>query len=103
LNWEEVQLRSRDLSHLEDEFTEEEVFAVIRDLAAEKAPGPDGYIGVFYKTAWNLIKDDIYPAGSAVFLPATQSTLITSKFGPYCANSQKNLMQELSWISDQLA
>jgi hypothetical protein len=59
LNWEEVQLGSRDLSHLEDEFTEEEVFAVIRDLAAEKAPGPDGYIGVFYKTAWNLIKDDI--------------------------------------------
>jgi hypothetical protein len=35
--------------NLEEEFTEEEVKAVINDIAADKAPGPDGYIGVFFE------------------------------------------------------
>jgi hypothetical protein len=37
------------LSHLEEEFTEEEVYAVIKDLAGDKAPGPDNFIGFFSK------------------------------------------------------
>jgi len=59
LNWDVLQLPSKDLSHLEDAFTEEEVVAVISDIAADKAPGPDGYIGVFFKRSWQVIKDDI--------------------------------------------
>jgi hypothetical protein len=31
---------------------------VIADLAADKAPGPDGFIGVFLKQSWNQIKSD---------------------------------------------
>jgi hypothetical protein len=27
-----------------------------------KSPGPDGYIGIFFKTYWNIIKDDIMAA-----------------------------------------
>jgi hypothetical protein len=45
--------------NLEEEFTEEEVKAVINDIAADKAPGPDGYIGVFLKRSWTVIKEDV--------------------------------------------
>lgn len=48
-NWQELQLGQRDLAHLESDFTEEEVYSVVKEIAAEKAPGPDGFIGVFFK------------------------------------------------------
>ena len=59
LNWEAIGLQHHDLAHLEDEFTEEEIKAIVDDIAAEKAPGPDGYIGVFLKSSWQVIKSDI--------------------------------------------
>lgn len=49
LNWDLISLGTRDLSHLEEEFSEEEVLAVIKDLAGDKAPGPDGFIDIFLK------------------------------------------------------
>jgi hypothetical protein len=33
---------------------------------ADKAPGPDGYTGRFYKVCWPIIKEDIMAAISAV-------------------------------------
>lgn len=45
LNWEELQLQSHDLTHLEEEFTEDEMQAVISEIAAYKAPGPVGTLG----------------------------------------------------------
>ena len=62
LDWDTVGLPRLNLQHLEDEFTEEEIFAVIQDLKFDKAPGPDGYIGVFYKTCWPIIKEDLIAA-----------------------------------------
>ena len=47
---------------MEEEFTEDEVHAVILGIAAEKVPGPDGYIGAFYKASWAIIKDDLLAA-----------------------------------------
>jgi hypothetical protein len=40
---------SVDLSALEDLFIEDEVWSVIFDLPNDKAPGPDGLTGIFYK------------------------------------------------------
>ena len=62
LDWDRLGLPSHDLSALEDDFTEQEVHAVIKEIAADKAPGPDGYIGAFYKESWQLIKDDLLAA-----------------------------------------
>ena len=59
VDWDLIQLPRSDLQHLEAEFTEVEVKAVVQDIASEKAPGPDGFIGVFYKTSWEVIKDDV--------------------------------------------
>ena len=58
LNWEMLGLPSLDLSSLDVCFTEEEIWGVIRELPSDKAPGPDGFTGLFYKTAWSIIKED---------------------------------------------
>lgn len=61
-NWAELGIQRHDLSFLEDPFTEEEVLAVVQEIAGDKAPGPDGYIGVFLKKSWGVIKDDLMHA-----------------------------------------
>lgn len=48
-----------DLSDLEAIFTEEEVWQVIKEIPSDRAPGLDGFIGVFYHKAWPVIKHDI--------------------------------------------
>ena len=50
-----------DLSVLDKPFTDE-VWATIRSLPADRAPGPDGYTGQFYKTCWPIIKTDFTAA-----------------------------------------
>lgn len=51
-----------DLSVLDEPFTEQEAWATIRSLPADRAPGPDGYTGQFYKTCWPIIKTDFVAA-----------------------------------------
>jgi exonuclease III len=62
LNWHALGLPSFDLSRLQEDFTEEDLLTVIQEIAAEKAPGPDGFIGTFFKKCWNLIKQDVWHA-----------------------------------------
>lgn len=47
-----------DLSSLGDAFREEEVLSAIQSLPDGKAPGLDGFMGVFFRTCWGIIKDD---------------------------------------------
>ena len=51
-----------DLSELDSPFSEKEVRDAIADLPSDKAPGPDGFMGRFYKTCWNIIKEDLLAA-----------------------------------------
>ena len=51
-----------DLSDLDQPFTEDEIWATIQSLPADRAPGPDGYTGRFYKTCWPIIKSDFTAA-----------------------------------------
>jgi len=51
-----------DLSVLDEPITEDEVWETIKDLPADRAPGPDGYTGRFYKACWQLIKSDMMAA-----------------------------------------
>lgn len=39
---------------------------MIKDLAMDKAPGPDGFTGRFYKSCWPIIKTDIMQAIGAL-------------------------------------
>jgi hypothetical protein len=60
-----LDLPSLNLSSLDVCFSEEEIWVVVRDIPTEKAPGPDGFNGLFYKKAWPIIKDDIVAAFNA--------------------------------------
>ena len=48
-------------------FTEEEIWQAIVDMPADKVPGPDGFTGLFYRTAWPIIKLDILRAFQALW------------------------------------
>jgi hypothetical protein len=40
--------------------TEEEVSRVIKESPVEKAPGPDGFIGLFFSLYWSIIRANLY-------------------------------------------
>ncbi|KAM0919247.1 hypothetical protein ACQ4PT_008360 [Festuca glaucescens] len=48
-----------NLDSLEGLFSEEEVWGVVKELPQDRAPGPDGFTGLFYQVAWPIIKGDI--------------------------------------------
>ena len=66
INLEELNLSQIDLTDLELPFSEDEVWNTIKHLPPDKAPGPDGYTGRFYKICWPVIKPDLMAAISAV-------------------------------------
>jgi len=61
INLDNLNLPRYDLEALDFPFSEE-VWNTIKDLPADKAPGPDGFTGRFYKSCWAIIKDDIMAA-----------------------------------------
>jgi len=68
-----IGLPSVDLSSLEVHFTEAEIWAVISEMPNDKSPGPDGFTGLFYKTAWPIIKVDILNAFNAFWARDTRN------------------------------
>jgi hypothetical protein len=52
--------RSDDLEHLSEPFTKDEMDAAVQRMPTDKAPGPDGFNGMFIKKCWHIIKEDIY-------------------------------------------
>lgn len=41
-------------------FTPEEVARIVQDSPSDRAPGPDGFSGAFYKVAWEVVGPDIF-------------------------------------------
>lgn len=41
-------------------FTTEEVDGIVKRIPTDKAPGPDGFNGLFLKKCWPFIKGDFY-------------------------------------------
>jgi hypothetical protein len=67
VNLAEIGIDSHDLTELELPFGEEEVWKTILQMPSDKAPGPDGFTGRFYKSCWPIIKADIMAAVSALW------------------------------------
>ena len=44
---------------LDRSFTEEEVWEVVKVMAGDKAPGPDGFSMAFFKGCWATVKEDM--------------------------------------------
>ena len=67
VNLAELDMPNIPLHDLEVPFSEEEVWKTVKALPPDKAPGPDGFTGRFYKVCWQIIKVDIMAAISAVW------------------------------------
>lgn len=48
-------------------FSEDKIWATIRELPNDRALGPDGFTALFYKVAWGVIKHDIINAFNALW------------------------------------
>lgn len=59
INWAELQMPTVTGGGLDNPFSEAEVWKAILASPAEKAPGPDGFNGIFFRKCWDIIKDDI--------------------------------------------
>lgn len=99
LNWDALGYTPINLEDLDTPFTVQELLDTIKSLPSEKAPGPDGFIRVFYKKCWEIIKNDLHEAvmgfynhktskmhlfnkANIVLLPKKQESVDISDFRP---------------------
>jgi hypothetical protein len=50
----------QDLSNVEIPFSHEEINNIIKRMPNDKAPGPDGFNGLFMRKFWNIMKHPFY-------------------------------------------
>lgn len=67
IDLESLGLPVHDLSELELPSSKQEVLDTIRNLPSDKALGPDGFTGRFYKECWNTIKGDVLNAVTPIW------------------------------------
>lgn len=48
-----------DLQELAARFTMDEVVRIVRETPSDRAPGPDGFSGAFYKAAWSVVGPNV--------------------------------------------
>ena len=41
-------------------FTKQEIDVIVNEMPTDRAPGPDGFSGIFIKKCWHIIKNDFY-------------------------------------------
>lgn len=82
LNFQFLMLPTVDTSTLDFCFSEEEVWRIIQEIPIDRAPGPDGFTGLFYRTTWNIINPDIMRAFHALWaLDGRSIYLINQAYG----------------------
>jgi hypothetical protein len=59
-NLDDLVLNHEGLDQILAPFTKEEIDNVVKHMPMDKAPGPDGFNGMFFKKCWHIIKQDIY-------------------------------------------
>jgi hypothetical protein len=52
---------------LEAPFSLDEVKETTFSMPSDKAPGPDGFIGIFFKECWDIIKVDVLEAFNQLY------------------------------------
>jgi hypothetical protein len=72
--------QTHDLQHIDVPFSKEDIDKVIKTLPADKAPGPDGFSGIFLKKCWSIIKEDVYQLCLDFFNGAVDIQAINTSF-----------------------
>uniref|UniRef100_A0A453HP30 Reverse transcriptase domain-containing protein n=1 Tax=Aegilops tauschii subsp. strangulata TaxID=200361 RepID=A0A453HP30_AEGTS len=71
INWDSLELPRIQNDGLDNPFSEEELWEAIKASPAEKAPGPDGFSGTFFRACWGTIKMDVMAAFDHFYSLAT--------------------------------
>jgi hypothetical protein len=75
INWDMLhmpRLPDHSTDHpLDAPFSELETSAAIAELPTKKAPDPDGFTGLFYKTCWKTIKAEVIAAFQCLYNQTT--------------------------------
>jgi hypothetical protein len=71
-SWQALGYVPRDLSTLEAPFTQDEIKETINSMSSDKAPGPDGFTGAFFKACWDIIKVDVTAAVNSLYMLNSQ-------------------------------
>ena len=91
INWELLNMQPDNLQHLDEPLTEQEVHRAIMEAPVEKAPGPDGYIGLFYRCCWNIVKSDLMKALEDIFNLREDAIGTYSKHSKHCLLAAQKL------------
>ncbi|XP_010229804.1 uncharacterized protein LOC104582150 [Brachypodium distachyon] len=62
LAWQDLHLPRLPLAGIDNPFSLSEIWEAVKASPTEKAPGPDGFTGTFYRRCWSVIKFDILAA-----------------------------------------
>ncbi|KAK1603340.1 hypothetical protein QYE76_018353 [Lolium multiflorum] len=78
-NWDALNPSTHPLEDLGMTFTEDEIKEALDDMPADKAPGPDGFTIAFFRSCWDISKDDLMSAINAFSeLPASNFHVINT-------------------------
>lgn len=73
INFQVLQLHALNLDDLEAPIQGAEVWAAVKALPSDRAPGPDGFTGAFYKSAWPIIQQEVMEAIHAFSVGETRN------------------------------
>ena len=85
---------------LEAPFGEAEIMEALNQIAAFKAPGPDGFIADFYQKNWSTIGPEVCRVALHFFNIAKMDEMINVI--SYCFDSKKKETRLMSLISNRL-
>jgi hypothetical protein len=67
ISWQSLGYTPQDLSDLEVPFSQEEIQNTINSMPSDKASGPNGFTGAFFKARWETIRHDVMAAINSLF------------------------------------
>ena len=51
---------------------QDEIKETIKSMPPDKAPGPDGFTGAFFKACWDIINDDVTATVNSLYMLNSQ-------------------------------
>jgi hypothetical protein len=73
VRWENLGYSPFELSELDTMINDDEIRNAVMGMHSEKAPGPDGFIGLFYEDCFEVIREDLSKAINDFYLHKCKS------------------------------